>query len=65
MYHGDVALILSISNLIELWQWKVKADSERLQAGDTVCWRLFVGQDVGFNSTRSVESDWLPDEKVI
>ena len=46
--------------------------SKSLRAGDTVCLvavlgclSLFVGQDVGSNTTRSVESDWLAVEKVI
>jgi hypothetical protein len=64
-------LTLSISCLIELWQLKVKADSDApsgrycLLAAVLGCLGLFVGQDVGSNTTRSVENDWLPDEKVI
>jgi len=56
--------------MIELCQRKVKADSEApsrqysLLAAVLGCLDLFVGQDVGSNTTRSVESDWLPVEKV-
>ena len=60
-----------MSRLLELWQLKVKADSEAPSGLYCVlvsvlgCLGLFVGQDVGSNTTRSVESDWLPVEKVI